>query len=307
MNTDYTREGILQKLREVLETWPLYRKFIYPCEEENNPLDLPEIIRLYCHRCANDQNWTIIRTQSEQTRRANFASNILAPGAKAHPPTDRGIWVANYRCKNCIESPQVYRFFYRWSVTSKQEWFFQKVGQYPPIEERIDPQLEDQLSGEDLEFFKKAVRMRNFNLGIASMAYLRRVVENRMNDLLGLIVEALKTLDLARDSGKEMLEEIKKLKTSKNFTDKVEYAEKILPKHLIVGGHNPVQLLHEVTSEALHSKSDDECVEVFDRVRAAFEFLFKKLRVDIDEAKAAAVTFGTLARIKRGQQKARKE
>ena len=214
-------------------------------------------------------------------------------------PSDYGVGLrAMYQCKNCQQNMQCCQFFYVWSLTPEDEWTFQKVGQSPPIDERVEPELEKQLDGEDLASFKNAIRTRNFKLGIASMAYLRRVVENRMDDLLDLIVEALGTMDLEKTSSKEMLEKIGELKTSKNFTAKVKYAETILPKHLIGGGHNPVQLLHAVTSEGLHSKSDDECVEVFDRVRAAFEFLFKKLRVDIDEAKAAAATFSALARTK---------
>jgi hypothetical protein len=36
-----------------------------------------------------------------------------------------------------------------------------KVGQYPQLEERIPPELEQELKGDDLEFYKRALRCRN--------------------------------------------------------------------------------------------------------------------------------------------------
>ena len=46
------------------------------------------------------------------------------------------------------------------------------------------------LDKEDLSFYKNALRMRNYNLGIAAVAYLRRVVENKINDVLDVLAQA---------------------------------------------------------------------------------------------------------------------
>lgn len=42
---------------------------------------------------------------------------------------------------------------------------------------------------------------------------------------------------------------------------------------------NPIDKLHELTSEGLHSKSEGECIDVFDRVRTVFEYVFGNLRI----------------------------
>jgi hypothetical protein len=45
-------------------------------------------------------------------------------------------------------------------------------------------------------------------------------------------------------------------------------------------------MLHDLTSDGLHSKSEEECVDIFDRVRKVFEYVFGNLQVQIEEARA---------------------
>jgi hypothetical protein len=44
--------------------------------------------------------------------------------------------------------------------------------------------------------------------------------------------------------------------------------------------------MHDLTSDGLHSKSEEECIDIFDRVRKVFEYVFGNLNVQIDEARA---------------------
>ena len=44
-------------------------------------------------------------------------------------------------------------------------------------------------------------------------------------------------------------------------------------------------MLHDLTSEGLHSKSEEECIDIFDRVRNVFEYVFGNLNVQIEEAR----------------------
>jgi hypothetical protein len=68
--------------------------------------------------------------------------------------------------------------------------------------------------------------------------------------------------------------------------DKIEYAAKLLPPHLRPEHRpNPIDVLHDLTSDGLHSKSEEECVEIFDRVRKVFEYVFGNLNVQIEEAR----------------------
>jgi len=43
--------------------------------------------------------------------------------------------------------------------------------------------------------------------------------------------------------------------------------------------------MRDLASDGLHSKSEEECVEIFDRVRKVFEYVFGNLNVRIEEAR----------------------
>jgi hypothetical protein len=152
---------------------------------------------------------------------------------------------------------------------------FIKVGQYPA--QMADPptELAKQLDRDDLDFYKKALTSRNFSFGLGALAYLRRVVENRMDDLLELIAQAAAEARFAPD----LLKELEQAKKSYRFDDKVTYAAKILPPHLKPGGQNPIDLLHDLASEGLHARSEDECLEIFDKSKIVFEYVFRQLKV----------------------------
>lgn len=184
-----------------------------------------------------------------------------------------GFSVARYECRNCHY--ETCRFFFYWYGKPETKCSFIKAGQFPPLEERIPAELEHQLRGDDLEFYKRALRCRNFNFGIAALAYLRRVVENRMNDLLDLIAEAARHAGY----GAEELKNLDQVKTGRIFDDKVSYAAAILPPALKPGNTNPFDLLHDLASGGLHSLSDSECIDVFDQSRTVFEHVFIELKV----------------------------
>jgi hypothetical protein len=51
----------------------------------------------------------------------------------------------------------------------------------------------------------------------------------------------------------------------------------ILPPSLRPGGHNPIDALHDLVSDGIHRRSEEECIEIFDRVRFVFEYLFREI------------------------------
>ena len=125
--------------------------------------------------------------------------------------------------------------------------------------------------------------------GLGALAYLRRVVENKMNDLLDLLRQA------AEDAA--ALEELKKIdevKGSWRFDDKIAYAAKVLPRHLKPQGTNPLDALHDLASDGIHHRSEDECLTIFDRCKAAFEFVFRELDVQVEDAKAYLEALGAI-------------
>jgi hypothetical protein len=113
------------------------------------------------------------------------------------------------------------------------------------------------------------------------LAYLPRVIENRTNDILDVLADIASSHDFAG----EELAKIEDAKTSKRFDDKISYAAKLMPPHLRPGGKNPIDKLHDLASDGLHSKSEEECIQIFDRCRHVFAYVFSELRIGIDEKK----------------------
>lgn len=247
-------DDVYVKIAEVLSEWPLYRPLFYSCDEDID--QLPGVIFLYCDTCKKEQRW------AHQT---SYGPDRVSRGS------------ATYKCRNCQK--ETIDFYYQWQASIRGGTVFAKFGQLPPLEERIPIDLK--LAGEDLDFYKKALRSRNFNYGLGAVSYLRRVVENRMNDLLDLIAEAARQSGFAEDE----LKKLDQVKQSRRFDDKVTYAADILPPHLKPQGINPIDRLHDITSEGLHSRPDGECIDIFDVSRRVFEYFFRKLQVDSTEAK----------------------
>jgi len=211
---------------------------------------LPEQIKIHCSdkKCGHETWWEV----EEQ--------KVYFSGMRINQRL--------YKCKNCDRRNVVYCFIW---LEQEEQNLFVKVGQYPELEERVPESLEKTLGPADLKMYKNALRMRNFNLGIAAVAYMRRVVENRMNDMLEILYEAA----VAHNVLAELLARHMAVKAEKRFAVKVEYAGDLLPAYLRPPGKpNPIQILHELASDGIHARSDEECVDIFDSCRKTFEFVF---------------------------------
>ena len=141
--------------------------------------------------------------------------------------------------------------------------------------------LSDSLGKEDVELYKKALINANFSHGIAALAYFRRVVENKVNDLIDLIADAARNAQFEL----EQVARIEEIKSDRHLDTRIEFASKILPLHLRPGGHNPLDKLYAVASAGLHGESDEECLRIFEEARFVFEYLFKNLTVTNEEAR----------------------
>jgi hypothetical protein len=184
-----TAKDLARKLEVILRSWPLYRVLEYTGADELHAV--PEYINLYCDFCKKDTIW---QTELE-----------------SHITYKAGLTRKDYRCRNCGHGTVVYYFY--WEEQEKSSKFF-KVGQYPELEERVSGSLETALDAEGLKMYKTALRLRNFNLGIGAVAYMRRIVENRMNDMLDVLYEAA----IAHNAPAEILarhEEIKRQKVQR--------------------------------------------------------------------------------------------
>lgn len=279
-----TTTTLREKLAEVLESWPLYRRFQYageylysvdPDPGKRPGADhfaiLPETIRQFCRTkdCQSSQLWELVGD------RAVYLS--------------AGFTKRAYMCRNCKSNSVT--FFFVWQETQESTGgIFVKVGQWPPLSHEPPKELQRRLDKEDYKFYVKALDCRNFNYGLAAVAYMRRVVENRTNDLLDLIAETLK----AEGASAEELDNIWAIKKSTVYENKLDVAQKVLPPRLIREGSNPIKNLYLLTSQAIHEKSEEECIDIFDRGRAAFEYVFSELEVERTRAESYTKTIRAL-------------
>lgn len=258
--------NLLNALPEVLKTWPLYRILEFSGDVTfdygGTPVfSVPGEITTMCSVCDHDQQWRLEDTDEVHGDEVYILSGFI---------------VLRYRCKNCGSA---WRHFCLIIDINTSGGKIVKVGQYPPLDKEPDRLLASAMDKADLALYRKALTCRNSNFGIAAVAYLRRIVENSTNYLLDLIAGRLRI----EEPDSRLLVELGEIKAGKRFSDKIDFAARMLPRSLGRSGQNPIATLHDLTSEGLHGKSDDECVEIFDRCQLAFEHVVRRLKEDKDE------------------------
>ena len=168
---------------------------------------------------------------------------------------------ATFVCRNCHSSAKT--FSLRIRLESKDaSGAVQKFGEIPPFGPPTPAKLIT-LVGEERDYFLKGRRAENLGLGIAAFAYYRRVIENQRNRIFDQIVKVASKLNAAQ----EMIHDLETAKKETQFTKSVEAVKHGIPQTLLIGGHNPLLLLHAALSEGLHAQTDEQCLELATSIR----------------------------------------
>src|SRR6476619_6911747 len=160
-------EQLVNDLATILISWPLYRTHTYYGDLAHTRHvkfagvflgQLPKHLKMFCNNdhCKQETWWET----ADPT--FNFGDHFITE--------------VTYQCRNCGKNSTYYEIIWQRNNGSN---VFLKVGQYPELEERIPASLENALDKADLKLYKNAIRMRNFNFGLAAVAYMRRIVENK--------------------------------------------------------------------------------------------------------------------------------
>jgi hypothetical protein len=240
----------LRLLGVFLATGPLYTLYSFP-EGIPEKIDrFPETIQLFCSGdCQKEQTWECVY---RHTGRGSL--------------NDRGIGEqVAYRCRNCKARTQQY--WYVWDDRG-----FWKVGQFPELREAIEPKLNAAL-GASRGLYRKAIRSRGFGFGIGAVSYLRRIIEDTTEILMDLLREEKWDEWTANER-----QEFENARATYQYSQKIDYAAgMILPAKVFAGGRDSFTALHDVTSSGLHGKSEEECIEIFDRCNLIFAHTFRAL------------------------------
>jgi hypothetical protein len=106
-----------------------------------------------------------------------------------------------------------------------------------------------------------------------------RIVEEKTDELIDVVVELAQTYRLDQKT----IESLRKAKEKVRYEDKLSVASELMPEALRPGGVDPVGQLYTHLSVGLHGKTDDECIAIFDDLKADFEYVFRNLHVQAQE------------------------
>ena len=157
-----------------------------------------------------------------------------------------------------------------------------KVGQYPGPSVVLPKDLEANLGEDAAQFYRRALVCRNNGFGLAAATYIRRVIEDKTNELIELAAKVAESHQL----DPAVVAAIRKAADSMVYTrfeDKLQYASTVFPETLVVGSYNPLATLYSLVSKGIHGLSEAECIAIADDTVAVFEYVFAKLRSEMTE------------------------
>jgi hypothetical protein len=109
-------------------------------------------------------------------------------------------------------------------------------------------------------------------------------------------------MDLLKDDkwdswNEEQRAEFDNARKTYQYSQKIEYAaEKILPPGLFANGRDSFTALHDITSSGIHSKTEDQCIDIFDRCNVIFTRTFQILHEHKRERDEFAARLNALKR-----------
>jgi hypothetical protein len=208
--------------REFLQDYSLYR------ELTGDKWSRPETISLDCPNCKKETTWA-----TDGNDRSTLQTLALY----------------TYQCKLCGKAWVYYLFsFGAGSLT--------KIGQQPRPSSRV-PQIVARRLGASAEFYRKGLTNLNEGYGIAAVAYFRRVVEDKTNELIEVVADAAAAYSMPEKD----VANLRAAKNEKVFEDKLKIASQAIPEVLKPDGANPLQALHGILSSGIHTQSEEECLE----------------------------------------------
>ena len=187
------------------------------------------------------------------------------PGIK---PIESGESYLSFTCVSCGKKHE----YLIQQIVSNDTIKIQKYGELPRKPLPRDKELSNFLK-KDSDNYEKALACLANGYGIGAFAYLRRIIENNINYLLDLLKEDLE----CTEQNQELIEAVSKLKIESPMSDKIKIANNALPSYLQPDGLNPLGSLYKILSEGVHSKTDEECLNVSNKIEACLKYLISEL------------------------------
>lgn len=247
--------------REILETYPLYRKLAMSVPRTLNEIPKPAI-KMNCPICQTEQTFLMNNEYYMGRPYSNF-------------PSDGMVVQAEYLCASCQSFERVFVI-----KIADDRSNIMKVGQYPSWDIKGDRNVE-RLLGDHRTYLTRGMICESQGYGIAAFAYYRRIVEETIDTLLDEVSQLLNGDELKRYEA--ALADTKKTRIT---ADKIDLVKDLMPAVLRPEGMNPLKTLHETLSEGLHAESDDDCMKSAEIVRQILIFLATQIATAADAKKS---------------------
>jgi len=205
------------------------------------------------------------------TRFFHATSDVIHFGVKSQEVFLR------YQCRNCKRTLKIFPLFAHKEESGRGGTVL-KLGEWPVFGPPTPARLVS-LVGADRDAFLKGRRAENQGLGVGAFAYYRRVVENQKNRILDEIIRVAEKTNAKGD----VLETLKAAKAETQFSKAVEMVRNAIPESLLVGGHNPLILLHSALSEGLHAQSDEDCLALATSIRVVLQELSERAAIALKD------------------------
>lgn len=243
-------------IKDFLETAPLYswREFRKP-DINRNSLWIDEIDS-FCETCNQIRPFQDLRARGAGS---GMAIKALSTGTSYF----------QFSCASCRGNQHEYLVE---QIVTNETIKIQKYGERPRKKLERDPLLQNFFS-HDSEYYEKAVVCISNGYGIAAFAYMRRIIERNIHELLRLIQEDVE----GTESESPILAKLAELRTESPMSEKISIANQALPDYLVPSGLNPLGRLYKVLSEGVHSYDDGECLERARAIQACIKYLISEL------------------------------
>jgi hypothetical protein len=232
---------------QFLEEYPLYRRCTL------GEWDTPQSLSLDCWNCKKETTWSV-----DADRAGAF-----------------DLMLRKYSCHRCRRASVTF------VIVQQGKGECMKVGQFPRQSIRVPNSVEKRL-GASTDFYRKALTSQSEGFGLGAVAYFRRVVEDKTNELVDVVADAAAAYGVPE----KIVETLRAAKNEKVFEDKLRIAAQAMPEVLKPDGANPLQALYKILSVGIHIQSEDECLQMSKEIQDIFEYLFVRLRAEIEDRAA---------------------
>ena len=205
-------------------------------------------------------------------------------------------YFALYLCENCRLRLKVFGLKAERQSEHHIAGFCTKIYQDPPFGQPIPRNLFHIIGEANREHFLQARRAIARGLGIGAYAYYRRIVENTKFDLIDSVLEVAQ----ATKALPEQVGLLKKAQSERQFSKAIQILSdaSAIPPILLIAGHNPLSLLHDLLSEGIHQLDDEECLKRAQEAEVILYAIADRMQTAVTEQKEVKAALASILKRK---------